>query len=205
MRFAKTDEFHVDELDLDEKNYRFIPAADQGDAISKIYTGSPGNFKNMMQSIAEDDLDQPLLVLKKNRRKIVADGNRRVAALKVLYNPELAPNSSIKKLAIDLVKKNKFTSFNIATQISSNRDLVLLTVYERHAAGKGVSSIPWNAFGNALFRFENVDGIETNEWHSMALISQLCSGDPELLEIRTNKKYSHEVFRRLVRAAKKSF
>ncbi len=62
MHFKTLDTFHVDELLLDEGNYRFSKADDQADCLDKIFSASPTNFRNMMRSIAEDDLGELLLV-----------------------------------------------------------------------------------------------------------------------------------------------
>lgn len=201
MRFPNIEKASINDLLLDEKNYRFSSAANQQACIEKIYAQSPSSFSNMMSSIAEDDLGELLLVYREaeNTPLIVVDGNRRTAALKVLHNPDLSPTPTLKKKAEDLLSSTKIDFDNIQIQVSSDKQLIFKTVYERHAAGKGVSKIDWNALANAKFRFDNK--ADDQDWKAVALLMELVSQDDPIIEFVDSSKYSHDVFRRIVRAA----
>lgn len=201
MRFSDIQTFSVDDLYLDEANYRFKKADDQADCIRKIFESSPSNFRNIMSSIARDDLGELLLVFKdEEKQSIVLDGNRRIAAIKVLFNPDLSPNPALKKLAEELRTSTRFDFSAIQAQVSEDKDLILTTVYERHAAGKGVSKIDWNALANAKFRFDH-EMSEGQDWKEVALLMELESEDPSATEFVYTAQYSHEVFRRIIRSA----
>ena len=58
MRFDTIEEFDIEELLLDKGNYRIREVSDQEDCIYKIYSKRPKNFRNMMKSLAEDDLER---------------------------------------------------------------------------------------------------------------------------------------------------
>lgn len=201
MRFPNIEKASINDLLLDEKNYRFSSATNQHACIEKIYDQSPSSFSNMMMSIAEDDLGELLLVYRKseNAPLIVVDGNRRTAALKVLHNPDLSPSSALKKKAESLLSSTNIDFDNIQIQVSSDKQLIFKTIYERHAAGKGVSKIDWNALANAKFRFDNK--ADDQDWKAVALLMELVSQDDPIVEFIDSSKYSHDVFRRIIRAA----
>eukprot|EP01037_Dinobryon_pediforme_P000919 gene919-926_t len=182
-------------------NYRFKEAEDQKSCIVKIYSANPTYFKNLMSSIAEDNLGELLLVYKDGEKNIVLDGNRRLAALKVLNNPQkFSPSTAIKDHADALLKAYTVDLANVSAQVSNDKQLIYKTVYERHAAGQGKARINWSAYGAARFRYDQKmeDG---NEWYAIALLLETESKHPEWTAFMDSGDYSHEVFRRIFRAA----
>jgi hypothetical protein len=201
MRFTNIQKFKVEDLLLDQGNYRFKEAADQKTCIQKIFNSNPSYFKSLMGSVAADDLGELLLVFQDKKKFIVLDGNRRLAALKVLHDPKkYAPSDSIKEHALKLVKDNKINFSGIQAQVSADKNLIFKTVYERHAAGQGMSRINWSAYGAARFRYDQ-QVEEGNEWYSIALLLETESKNPELTEFIDSTDYSHEVFRRIFKSA----
>lgn len=204
MRFNTIEEFDIKELSLDEENYRFKKASDQRACVNKIYTNNPPYFRGLMQSIAEDDLGEPLLVFKSENENVVADGNRRLSAMKVLFSDEFAPSESIKELAHKLRLENNIDLSKIQAQVSDQKALISRTVYERHSGGKnGTSRIPWNAYAAARFGFDGNIG-DSKEWYIMALLSKTEEMHPTIIEFVDSAEFSYEVFRRLIRAAIKT-
>lgn len=201
MRFKDIREFKVDELLLDEENYRFKAASNQKVCIEKIYLSNPQYFKNLITSVAEDDLGEPLLVYQHDGDNIVLDGNRRLAVLKVLADPKkYAPSATIKEHAEDMLKKNKVVLTGIQAQVSSDKSLVYRTVYERHSAGQGKSRIGWSAYGAARFKYdEKLE--ESKEWYAIALLLETEKRYPQWTGFLDSTEYSHEVFRRVMRSA----
>lgn len=201
MRFKQIKSFKVDDLSLDEDNYRFKAAPNQKACIEKIYLSNPPYFKNMMTSVAEDDLGELLLVYQDKKDSIVLDGNRRLAALKVLSNPKkYAPSEAIKDHAETLLSSHKVDFNDIQAQVSRDKQLIFKTVYERHAAGHGKSRIGWSAYGAARFRYDQQveDG---NDWYSIALLLETEKKHPKWTDFIDSGDYSHEVFRRIFKAA----
>ncbi|GJL76705.1 ParB/Srx family N-terminal domain-containing protein [Nitrosomonas sp.] len=202
MRFEEIKKFHIDNLLLDESNYRFKKAKDQKACVKKIYMANPLYFKGLMQSIAENDMGEPLLVYQNdNEENIVADGNRRLSALKVLYSDEYAPVESLKGYANQLRSEYEIEFLKIQAQVSEDKKLISRTVYERHSGGKnGTSRIPWAAYAAARFGYDEQIG-GSKEWYIMALLSKTEEQFPELTNFLDSHNFSYEVFRRLVRAA----
>ena len=201
MRFNQVKKFKVDDLLLDQGNYRFKEAEDQKSCVLKIYSANPAYFKNLMSSIAEDNLGELLLVYKFGNKNIVLDGNRRLAALKVLNNPqEFSPSMAVKDHAESLLKAHSVDVTSIIAQVSDDKQLIYKTVYERHAAGQGKARINWSAYGAARFRYDQKmeDG---NDWYAIALLLETESKHPEWTAFIDSSDYSHEVFRRIFKSA----
>ena len=201
MRFKNIKKFKVDDLLLDEDNYRFKAASNQKACIEKIYLSNPPYFKNMMASVAEDDLGELLLVYQNRNEYIALDGNRRLAALKVLSDPKkYAPSEAIKDHANTLLASHKVDLTDIQAQVSDDKQLIFKTVYERHAAGHGKSRIGWSAYGAARFRYDQQieDG---SDWYSIALLLETEKKHPKWTDFIDSGDYSHEVFRRIFKGA----
>jgi|GEM_PF-2950091 len=202
MRFDTIEEFDIEELLLDEGNYRIHEASDQDDCIYKIYAKRPKNFRNMMKSLADDDLGEVLLVYRDPKAgPIVYDGNRRLSALKVLHDPSKAPAPIVRKEATELAEKTSFDFSAIQAQVTDDRQLALKTVFERHAGSTGVSQISWTALANATFRFEQNVLLDEKEWREIAILMEAVHANEEIAEFVYNGKYSHDVFRRIMRSA----
>ena len=176
MRFKDIKKYKVSDLLLDEDNYRFMAAIDQPACVQKIYSKSPANFKNMMTSIAEDDLGELLLVYMHKGKNIVLDGNRRLAAFKVLNDPDkYAPSDAMRKYAKTLLAEHEVNLSDIQAQVSNDKQLIYKTVYERHAAGQGKSRLDWTAYiairkrAFDIFRQNTAIGIVSNSGISMML------------------------------------
>jgi hypothetical protein len=154
-----------------------------------------------MMSIAEDDLGELLLVYQKDEKNIVLDGNRRLAALKVLSDPDtFAPSEAMRNYSEHLNSIYSIDFSDIQAQVSSDKNLIFKTVYERHAAGQGKSRINWTAYGAARFRYDQrtEDG---KDWYAMALLLEAEKKYPILTEYIDSNDYSHEVFRRIMKSA----
>lgn len=203
MRFKNVQNFHINDLELDESNYRFMTAKDQGSCIKKIFESSPKNFQNIMRSLAEKDLDEPLLVWHdtENDQFIVLDGNRRLSALKVLFDHSLAPTSQLRQMSQTLreaeIFKAKFDE--ILAQVSTDKALIMNAIYDRHAAGGGISKIDWAAFSKARFKFDGGFD-ETSDWRGVALLMELMQ-DNNYSKFLSSTKFSFEVFRRIMNSA----
>lgn len=200
MRFNKIETFKIEDLLLDEGNYRFLEAGDQKACVQKIYNINPAYFKGLMEGIAEHDLGEPLLVYRNGKKNIVSDGNRRLSALKVLYNDDYAPTDAIKQHAKELRAAHTIDFKKIQAQVSEDKALVSLTVYERHSTGTGATRVPWTAYAKARYGFDEKLG-EHKAWRIMALLSEVEQKQPSITSFTRGSDFSYEVFRILIRGA----
>ncbi|HGH3647695.1 hypothetical protein [Acinetobacter baumannii] len=200
MRFNEINNVKISDLDLDEDNYRFGKASNQQDCIRKIYNHSPENFKNIMHDIANHDLGEQLLVYKHANKLTVLDGNRRACILKILNNPNLAPNNSIKILATELRKTAKCDLNFVGAFVSDNLEIISKTVYERHAATGGIGRIKWSAYANARFRYDTQLHGDAN-WIAIALLVHFQDEFSAYDDFIADSAFSFETFVRIIRSA----
>lgn len=200
MRFTETSFYHINELTLDQENYRFGLAKSQKECIDLIYQDSPESFKNLFNDLVKNNIgDYPLVYLNDDQR-IVFDGNRRISILKIINDPNLAPTDSIRQLALKVDKKSlPFNLSKIGCFISTNKEDILKTVYERHAAGQGISRINWSAFATAKFRYEQT--VDDSDWRATAILLYLANTDNEVNEMINSPIFYFETFKRLIRYA----
>ena len=92
-------ELSIDELLLDLDNPRLGSASSQSEALASIVRLNPGHFANLMGSIRDDGLDpgDSLYVIRSEDGQdfVVLEGNRRLAALVVLSNPDFLAGTDL--------------------------------------------------------------------------------------------------------------
>ena len=92
-------ELSIDELLLDRDNPRLGSVASQSEALASLVRLNPGHFRNLMASIRDDGLDpgDSLYVVRSEDGQdfVVLEGNRRLAALKVLSNPDILAGTDL--------------------------------------------------------------------------------------------------------------
>lgn len=107
---ASWETFKLSELRLDQRNYRTGASATQRDAISLIIDDQKGKLVNLAEDILAVGLSpgEPIWVTRDTDapgKYVVVEGNRRVAALKILENPTLADGTVIEKPFATLAKQ----------------------------------------------------------------------------------------------------
>ena len=109
----------------------------------------------LMESIARDGLTTiPILVSPTDGdRWIVRDGNRRVTAIKLLNNPDLAPDQRLKTRVRALVKtyKNNIEG-KLDVLASDNDESILQEVVARHSGAQGgIGQLDWSAYLRTVY------------------------------------------------------
>lgn len=117
-------------------------------------------FINLVEDISKHGINiEPILVTTdENGDYIVRDGNRRVAALKLLLNPELCPQelSGIKK---KIIKYSEEAEYDLSTPIechlSTNEVEVERYLISKHTGeNQGIGQVDWNALMQAAFEYK---------------------------------------------------
>lgn len=100
----------VSGLLLDERNPRFPePVSSQEEAVTAMLQDAASKLINLAQDIVREGALNPTelpVVVEEEGELVVVEGNRRLAALKLLRNPDLAQTAS-QETGIDLVKRFK--------------------------------------------------------------------------------------------------
>jgi Ca2+-binding EF-hand superfamily protein len=150
-------EISIEDLNLDLSNYRAIPQTTEKDAVDTILSISPDNFWALFESIIEKGYSgtENIIVLDNEKNKIVMEGNRRIAVLKLIYG--LVPDFPLEKFYVDqiasLSKEWKTKNSKIpcavysAKEIGTVRNLISLI----HAKGEKARREEWKSIAKARF------------------------------------------------------
>ena len=95
-------EIQIEELLLDAENPRFVRGSSQRDILQKVLDDQQEKLYTLAESIVDDGMNpmDRLLVIRADKgadRFIALEGNRRVAALKILANPGVLTNLELKE------------------------------------------------------------------------------------------------------------
>lgn len=171
-----------DDLCLDLTNPRFglTTAAEETDALRILY--NTADLRELWNSIAERGYErfEPLVATLENGKLIVLEGNRRLAAVKLLLNPDLLGASVAKRIpSIDAAKLA--TCDVLPVLIVDNRDEASGYIGFKHVNGP----TRWSSLAKARFGvhfFEKLDQSSAPEQRMQSLSRQL--GDSRGLIIR---------------------
>ncbi len=150
---ARIEFIPVDKLRLDPENPRLpstINGNNERDILGWLLDEGNGNLPELMSSIGQQGFfpGEPLLVTpdKKNSGKyIVVEGNRRLAAVKLLKVPGLA--TTYQKTVQSIAETSKFKPDELPALIYSKRESILEYLGYRHVTGVK----PWSSLAKAKY------------------------------------------------------
>ncbi|MCY1200645.1 hypothetical protein D9M72_120810 [compost metagenome] len=148
----------VKDLAIDLNNFRTVPQKNELEATKAMISTSPDYFLGLMESLIEDGYlpTENIIVLEgADKKKVVKEGNRRVASLKViqgLINPESLnlPEKMLERIAA-LSPDWKAANATIPCAIydASEADVVDRIVTHTHGKGQKAGRDPWEAVARA--------------------------------------------------------
>lgn len=176
-------EFTPAELLLDVTNPRFEPTANQRDAINGLLAD-----RDKMLALAGDIVEKNMLnpaespiVVEENGSKVVVEGNRRLACLKVLMNPDLADDartrSAFEKLAVKGTGPDR-----IEVWLAPSREAARPWIELRHTGQNGgVGVNPWTT--EQQHRFDRRRGTQADRALTFTDgVASAFTGDKEVLD-----------------------
>jgi len=152
-----TSQIEVSKLILDLKNFRTVPQKEESDAIKAMISIKPDRFFAVMESIIEDGylLTENIIVLNNGKDNVVKEGNRRIAALKLIHGYFKLDDFGLPSSIISNIN-------NIDTAWKTENKLVPCTVFSvnevdkvdrvvalAHGKGEKASRDPWNSVARA--------------------------------------------------------
>lgn len=159
----KATRLRIDQLLLDTENPRIGEATSQHDALQKVLDDQEEKLFELAQHIADEGMSpiDRLLVLREKedgRRFIALEGNRRVAALKILANPAVLTGLEVKKALQKKLEEiaagfDKSTVEPIDCSEAESREEAATWLHLRHTGendGRGV--VGWSGQASARFR-----------------------------------------------------
>jgi hypothetical protein len=147
-------EFKISQLLLDQQNPRFPPTSSQKESIQLLLADEPPKLLNLAEDIAKLGLSplDVICVVYEGRQPVVVEGNRRVAALKLLRRPSLAGH---KVIAAELTKigANGKGPDKIDCYVAASREDARHWIELRHAGEMdGVATKRWSSEQTNRFR-----------------------------------------------------
>ncbi|MCP9491891.1 MAG: hypothetical protein MSC31_18745 [Solirubrobacteraceae bacterium MAG38_C4-C5] len=162
---------------LDVQNPRHEPVDSQRDAIVVLIGTERQKLVVLANDIAEYGLSpiDRMLVIRNGRNFTVVEGNRRLAAVKILANPDLAEDTVIES-AIRRVARDADVPTEVDCAVAPSRDNAEHWMVLRHAGeAEGAGVVRWNAF--ATNRFSHKPG--TQAARAIRFLEAVAAGFPD--------------------------
>ncbi|MFJ8335103.1 hypothetical protein [Streptomyces sp. NPDC094437] len=139
---------HVTSLTLDELNPRHAqPTSSLEESIAAILDKDTDKILRLARSIAERGLNptELIVVMPDSELNIVLEGNRRIAALKLLHKPGLAPNVQLQRKFAAIAAKAEIP-WRVQCIIAESRQQAAPWIKLRHTGeNKGVGVVKWDS------------------------------------------------------------
>ena len=171
------------ELTLDRHNPRFglSEAIDDEDALRIL--AETADLEELLNSISERGFEnfEPIVATKQNGKIIVLEGNRRVAAVKLLHNPELIVKNALKRKIPNLHPEKLSTCQKLPTIVVADRDKAAGYIGFKHVNGPA----RWSSLAKARFGvifYERLSDYQTPQKRMQSLTKRL--GDSRGLILR---------------------
>ncbi|MDD3926742.1 MAG: hypothetical protein PHT33_08810 [bacterium] len=152
---------HIDNLLLNVSNYRYEPKVHQREALYAIAKDSRTKIANIAENILYKGLNPsefPIITASDDPGMyIVLEGNRRIAAIKLLFSPTLVkslglPNSTTKKL-VELHNKIEEESLSLIDCVLLPADEAKYWIGIKHTGeNEGVGTVGWDGLQTHRFR-----------------------------------------------------
>ena len=149
IRNMNVQNIKVKDLMFDLKNPRYDKSTSQSQSLEYLCAGRKSNLDKLARSILKHGLnptDLPI-VYKKGGRYVVKEGNRRLATLILLNNPDKAPNLNIKKIFQKLSSKNKSKipkSMSCVIYKNADDEGIKRWIKMKHAPSDGEGVLKWD-------------------------------------------------------------
>jgi hypothetical protein len=187
-RMVHTDRFKLAQLKLDQLNYRLGKTTTQRETLRAMIADQKNKLVNHAADIVRVGLSPGEFVWVTPDPKdvgmyTVLEGNRRIAALKILETPALADGTYEEKSFRALAREYKEPIREIEARVFVDREEAKPWIRRRHmSAGSGVGLQPWKplAKGRAM-RDEG-----ENAPRSLAVVELLDDGTDAWAEIEAN-------------------
>jgi len=144
----------VGQLLLDPTNPRHEPVRAQDEAITAIIEEQGLKLVALTADIAENGLSpiDRMMVIEEGRNYLVVEGNRRIAALKLLINPDLARGSTIAHRVKRIATERKLVTTEVDCAVAESRAEARPWIILRHdGESDGAGVVRWRARQAARF------------------------------------------------------
>lgn len=170
---------------LDTRNPRNPPVDAQDEAIAALIDEQGPKLVSLMKDIASRGMNPTdrLLVVQDGRRFIVVEGNRRVAALKILDNPDLAAGTPIARQAKRIARERDVSVDKVDCAVAASREDARPWIKLRHdGESEGAGTVRWGGRQRARFGSEGTSQSSVGN-HFLNAVERGYDGDDEIIEL----------------------
>jgi hypothetical protein len=147
----------IKKLSLDTHNYRTVVQPDEISAIHSLIDVEPEWFWAVMESLLDDGYlpNENIIALQEGKKNIVKEGNRRIAAMKIIHGFvsagefSLPPHISEKLAALDSTWKKANADVPCANYAASEAAAADRVVTLTHGKGEKAGRLRWSAVARA--------------------------------------------------------
>jgi hypothetical protein len=145
---AKT--IQIGELRLDTANPRHEPVSSQREAIQALIATERQKLVVLADDIKEHGLSpvDRLLVVKQGRSYTVVEGNRRLAAVKLLDNPSLADHTAIETQIKRVARDANVPTSADCSIVASREEAEHWMILRHRGEADGAGVVRWNTFAS---------------------------------------------------------
>ena len=153
----KTEMLDVSKLALDRRNFRTVPQRDEKHAINAIIAINPDWFWALMESLLDEGYQptENIIVQKESGGLIVREGNRRIAAMKMIHgyvqDIEMPEQYATRVAGLTTEWKHANLRVPCAVYDSTEAAIVDRLVSRTHAKGERAGRDKWNAVAKARY------------------------------------------------------
>jgi hypothetical protein len=188
---GQIEQIGIADLVLDGHNPRHLPVDSTRACIAKLLEDQPNKLIELAKDVAEKGQLNPSdlpIVVDEDGSKVVLEGNRRVAVVKLLQRPDLAPQEHVKRFA-EIARSAGSIPTKINCLVMTDRDEARPWLKVRHMGeNRGRGIVPWSPEQQQRF------DMKPNSQAGIAV--QLLDGIEALYGERANLIALAEEFRR---------
>lgn len=143
-----------DMLLLDQRNPRHVPVETQAAALRVMLSSLPEKIKNLALHLAENGPSpiDSLLVLPENGRFVVLEGNRRLAAMKLLHEPDLVQDHGLTQTFRDIADRVNQLPSTFSCVVADSREEAQKWQELRHGGEQGgIGIVRWGSEASQRF------------------------------------------------------
>jgi hypothetical protein len=154
---ATTKSVKVADLKLDLKNFRTVHQPDEEHAVNALIAIHPNYFWGLMESLLDDGYSttENIIVIERNGKNIVKEGNRRIASLKLIEGliKDVELPEHIQKRIDALTEEWRAENESVPCAIYGEKEAALVDklVARTHAKGETSGRDKWTAVARARF------------------------------------------------------
>lgn len=185
----------ITDLMLDVQNPRHDPASGQREAIQSLLSEGGEKLVHLAEDIVKEGMSpiDVLLVIKATSPSsyTVLEGNRRVAAVKILTNPELASSHPRLRTRFRQLAKEGHAPYSMRVAIASTREEAKHWQELRHTGERGGrGTVPWSAEAGHRFAGRRGSHVERGLVFAEAVAKAYPSNanlQKDLADVRKNR------------------